>query len=99
MMSRLVNSPMFHLVPQDCTDVTIRGIFIKSPADAPNTDGIDPSGWNYLITDCTIDGGDDNIAVKPANSRTPGNKNYTHHSLPIRARARHVHRLRHLRWD
>ena len=31
----------------------------------PHTDGIDPSGWNYLISDCTIDAGDDNIAIKP----------------------------------
>jgi polygalacturonase len=67
---------MFHLVPQNCLDVTIQGITIKSPADAPNTDGIDPSGWNYLIADCTIDVGDDNIAIKPTGSRTPGNKNY-----------------------
>jgi len=72
----LGNSPMFHLVPQNCTDVTIQGITIQAPANAPNTDGIDPSGWNFLITDCTIDTGDDNIAIKPANGRTPGNKNY-----------------------
>jgi polygalacturonase len=72
----LCNSPMFHLVPQHCTDVTIQGITIQSPADAPNTDGIDPSGWNFRITDCTIDGGDDNIAVKPDSSRAPGNKNF-----------------------
>jgi polygalacturonase len=72
----LSNSPMFHLVPQNCTDVTIRGITIKSPRNAHNTDGIDPSGWNYLITDCTIDAGDDNIAVKPGSGRTPGDKNY-----------------------
>jgi polygalacturonase len=73
----LSNSPMFHLVPQNCVDVTIRGITIKSPSNAHNTDGIDPSGWNYLITDCTIDTGDDNIAVKPGSGRSPGNKNYT----------------------
>ena len=72
----LSNSPMFHLVPQNCTDVTIQGITIKSPSNAHNTDGIDPSGWNYLITDCTIDAGDDNIAVKPGSGRTPGDKNY-----------------------
>jgi len=72
----LRNSPMFHLVPQNCTDVTIRGITIKSPGNAPNTDGIDPSGWNYLITDCHIDGGDDNIAIKPTSGRQPGNKNF-----------------------
>jgi len=73
---RLRNSPMFHLVPQHCTDVTIRGISIKSPANTHNTDGIDPSGWNYLITGCTIDGGDDNIAIKPADDRKPGDKNF-----------------------
>ncbi len=61
----LANSPMFHLVPRLCRDVTIDSIKIKSPADSPNTDGIDPSGWNYLITGCTIDTGDDNIALKP----------------------------------
>ena len=73
----LCNSPMFHLVPQNCTDVTIRGITIRSPANAPNTDGIDPSGWNFLIADCVIDTGDDNIAIKPATARQPGNQNYT----------------------
>ena len=75
----LSNSPMFHLVPQNCTDVTIQGITIKPPADAPNTDGIDPSGWNFLITGCTIDTGDDNIAIKPApnSGRVPGDKNFT----------------------
>lgn len=72
----LLNSPMFHLVPQNCTDVIIRDITIRSPADAPNTDGIDPSGWNFLITRCRIDTGDDNIAIKPIRDRTPGNKNY-----------------------
>ncbi|HKI70079.1 MAG TPA: glycoside hydrolase family 28 protein, partial [Verrucomicrobiae bacterium] len=73
----LQNSPMFHLVPQNCTDVTIRGITIHSPENAPNTDGIDPSGWNYLIADCHIDTGDDNIAIKPVRGkRTPGNKNF-----------------------
>lgn len=72
----LQNSPMFHLVPQNCTDVTIRNIHIQAPANAPNTDGIDPSGWNFLITGCTIDTGDDNIAIKPTATRAPGNKNY-----------------------
>lgn len=73
----LQNSPMFHLVPQNCTDVTIRGIRIQSPADAPNTDGIDPSGWNLLVNGCFIDTGDDNIAIKPISGRTPGDKDFT----------------------
>lgn len=74
----LRHSPMFHLVLQNCTDVTVTGITIRSPENAPNTDGIDPSGWNYLITNCHIDTGDDDIAIKPEHNdqRTPGNKNY-----------------------
>ncbi len=72
----LTRAPCFHLVPQNCTDVTIQGITIQSPVDAPNTDGIDPSGWNFLIADCTIDAGDDNIAIKPTSARSPGNNHF-----------------------
>jgi polygalacturonase len=73
----LQNSPGFHLDLIDGTDVTIRDVTIRAPADSPNTDGMDPSGWNYLITKCTIDVGDDNIAIKPLGARTPVNKNFT----------------------
>jgi polygalacturonase len=72
----LRNSPMFHLVTQDCTDVTIQNITIQAPSNAANTDGLDPSGWNYLITGCFIDTGDDNIAIKPGRGRTPADKNF-----------------------
>lgn len=74
----LCNSPMFHLVPQNCTDVTIEDITIHSPANAPNTDGIDPSGRSFVISGCNIDTGDDNIAIKPAHGdgHTAGNKNF-----------------------
>lgn len=72
----LSNSPMFHLVLGGCTDVKVDGITIKASAYAPNTDGIDPSGWNFVIANCNIDTGDDNIAIKPTGGRTPGNKNY-----------------------
>lgn len=67
----LTNSPMFHLVPSRCRDVTIDGIRIVSPANSPNTDGIDPSGVNFLITGCTIDTGDDCIAVKGGSRYDP----------------------------
>ncbi len=66
------DSPNFHLVPRDCDDVTIDSVRIKAPDTAPNTDGIDPSGRNYLITKCTIDVGDDNIAFKPQRDRKDG---------------------------
>ena len=68
----LKDSPNFHLVPGNCTDVTVEGITITAPADAPNTDGIDPSGHNFLFARCTIDVGDDNIAVKPGGKPTNG---------------------------
>jgi polygalacturonase len=61
----LANSPMYHFVPFKCEDVTVDGITILSPADSPNTDGIDPSvSRRVLITHCRIDTGDDCIAVK-----------------------------------
>jgi polygalacturonase len=62
----LTNSPSFHLVPRECRDVMIDSVQFKAPAKAPNTDGLDPSGWNYLITNCRFDVGDDCIAIKPS---------------------------------
>jgi len=62
---KLVNSPKFHFVPTDCEGVTVEGVTIISPAGAANTDGIDPSNCrNVAITHCTIDTGDDDIAIK-----------------------------------
>jgi polygalacturonase len=59
------NAPKFHLVPTECEDVVIEGVTFKAPADAPNTDAIDPSRCkNVLITKCHIDVGDDNVAIK-----------------------------------
>jgi polygalacturonase len=61
----LQNSPKFHLVPTECDGVTVSGITILSPERSPNTDGIDPSmSRRVTITGCTIDCGDDNIAIK-----------------------------------
>jgi pectin methylesterase-like acyl-CoA thioesterase len=60
----LTNSPMFHLAPGSTENLTIFGITIKSAANGPNTDGIDPSGEHQLIQNCNVSVGDDNIAVK-----------------------------------
>ena len=68
----LVNSPSFHLVPAQCRDVTVEGVHITASADSPNTDGMDPSGWNFLIQNCTFDVGDDCIALKPSGLLEPG---------------------------
>ncbi len=62
----LQNSPSFHLVPSQCDDVTIKHIIVFAPANAENTDGLDPSGHHFRITGCTFDEGDDCIAIKPS---------------------------------
>ena len=68
----LQNSPSFHLVPTGCEDVVIEGVTIRAPGDSPNTDAIDPSACkNVLISKCTLDVGDDNVAVK-AGRAVPG---------------------------
>jgi polygalacturonase len=62
---RLINSPKSHLVLSDCEEVAIEGVTVRSPAGAANTDSIDPINCrNVTITHCTIDSGDDNIAIK-----------------------------------
>ena len=61
----LTNSPMFHLVPRDITDLTIERVKVRAPFNAPNTDAIDPGPvTNALIRDCDIDTGDDDIVIK-----------------------------------
>ena len=69
---RLVNSPCWTVHPLRCQDVVIRGLRIQNPADSPNPDGIDPDGCEDVrISDCTIDVGDDCIAVKSGTENTP----------------------------
>ena len=68
----LQNSPSFHLVPSDCTDVILSGVTIRAPADSPNTDAMDPSCRNLLVTNCTFDVGDDNIAIKAGHATSAG---------------------------
>jgi pectinesterase len=61
----LQNSPSFHLVPSECENVLITNVTFRAPDDAPNTDAIDPSACRDVrIIGCTIDVGDDNIALK-----------------------------------
>jgi polygalacturonase len=61
----LTNSPMFHLVPKNITDLTIERVKVRAPFNAPNTDAIDLGpGTNFWIHDCDIDTGDDDIVIK-----------------------------------
>jgi polygalacturonase len=61
------NSPHEHIQcgTQINNNITINGVTINSSTTAANTDGIDPAGLNWLIENCSITDGDDNIAVKP----------------------------------
>ena len=68
----LTNSPAWTVHPLRCRNVVIRGLNIKNPADSPNTDGIDPDACQDVrIHDCTIDVGDDCIAIKSGTEATP----------------------------
>jgi polygalacturonase len=61
----LRNSPNFHVGVSNTDGFTAWGVKIKTPKTARNTDGIDPSSsTNVTITDCDIDTGDDNVAIK-----------------------------------
>lgn len=69
----LINSPKLHFGPSECQDVTVEDVTIKTPAGAANTDGIDPSACHdVLITRCTIDTGDDDIAIKSGGRAVAG---------------------------
>jgi len=59
----ILNSPMWEVNPVLCTNVTVRGLNIRS--HGPNNDGCDPESCrDVLIDKCTFDTGDDCIALK-----------------------------------
>lgn len=59
------NSPAWTVHPVMCRNVVIKGISVKNPFKAPNTDGIDIESCKcVLIEDCDIDTGDDVICIK-----------------------------------
>ena len=61
----LRNSANFHVVLDRVDGFTAWGVKIDSPADARNTDGIDPvSSRNITIAHSFIRTGDDNVAIK-----------------------------------
>jgi polygalacturonase len=59
------NPPIMHIVFKGSdNNITIQGITINTTAfNAANTDGIDLVGTNCLVQNCTINAGDDNIAL------------------------------------
>jgi polygalacturonase len=61
----LKNAAKFHVVIDSTVGYRVWGITINTPADSPNTDGVDPSrAKNGVIAYTKITTGDDNIAVK-----------------------------------
>ena len=61
----LINSPCFTLWLIGCDNANIDSITILNPHEGPNTDGIDIDCCNDVrIANCSIDGGDDAIAIK-----------------------------------
>ena len=60
-----VDSPSWTLHPVQCSDLTIRGVTLKNPRHAHNTDGIDPDACcRVLVEHCHVDTGDDGICLK-----------------------------------
>ncbi|KYG97539.1 hypothetical protein SE91_02255 [Bradyrhizobium sp. DOA1] len=61
----LRNAPNFHVAMNRVEGATFWGVTIDTPADARNTDGIDPgASQDVTITHCNIRTGDDNVAIK-----------------------------------
>ena len=68
----LTNSPCWTVHPLRCQDVSIRDLRISNPQHSPNTDGINPDACQDVRIDgCTIDVGDDCIAIKSGTEDTP----------------------------
>lgn len=65
---RIEGAPGWTMRTMNCDQVAIRGISVKNPNYGPNTDGIDICGCtNVLVSDCSIDTGDDAICLKSEN--------------------------------
>jgi polygalacturonase len=65
----LKNAPKFHVVIERTNGFKVWGITINTPADSPNTDGVDPSAsTNGVIAYTKITTGDDNIAIKSSSA-------------------------------
>jgi len=61
----LRNSPGFHVTLKNVRNATFWGVRIDTPANARNTDGIDPvSSQDIVIAHSFIRTGDDNVAIK-----------------------------------
>jgi polygalacturonase len=75
----LRNAPNFHVAINRTDGFTAWGIKIDTPADARNTDGIDPAASrNITIAYSFIRTGDDNVAIKAGNGGPTENVSILH---------------------
>ena len=75
----LRNSLKFHVVLNQVDGFTAWGVKIDTPADARNTDGIDPiSSRNVTISNSFIRAGDDNVAIKSGSAGPTENVSILH---------------------
>ena len=64
----LTNAAGWTMRPVACESVYIRGIRVRNPIFAPNTDGMDLTACrNVFVSDCDIATGDDAICIKSEN--------------------------------
>jgi len=64
----LINAAGWTMRPVACESVFIRGIRVRNPIFAPNTDGMDlTASRNVFVSDCDIATGDDAICIKSEN--------------------------------
>jgi polygalacturonase len=68
-----LNPPNTHVSFKNSSDVYIHDITIQAPANSHNTDGINISAKNCTIEHCTINTGDDNIAINFGNRQQAEN--------------------------
>ncbi len=75
----LRNSPKFHVVLNQVDGFTAWGVKIDTPADARNTDGIDPvSSRDVTIAHSFIRAGDDDVAIKSGSAGPSENISILH---------------------
>ncbi|SFT04968.1 glycoside hydrolase family 28 protein [Paenibacillus sp. BC26] len=61
----LQNSPFWNVHLVYCRNVSVHGVTIRNPHDAPNGDGLDIDSCSYVrISDCHFDVGDDCLCIK-----------------------------------
>ncbi|MBR0033266.1 MAG: glycoside hydrolase family 28 protein [Treponema sp.] len=62
---KIIDSPYWTVHPLYVKNLVLKNLYVKNPADAPNTDGIDiDSCVDVKILDCFVSVGDDGICLK-----------------------------------